>query len=71
MNRTELDFYTKLKAWGNALAESDRIDKLARSGPDGWNQKISDTAPNLDKLRGPMYTALNRFAIQYSKREDL
>ena len=67
-NRIESDFHEKLKAWGEALLESERIDKLARAGEDGWDEEIAEKAPNLDKLRGPMHTALNRYAKQIAKK---
>jgi len=70
------DFEAKLLIWGNALREYDEADAVCRRHPGGWPdrsncrdvRRLDAAGKRLDKLRGPMHTALDRYARYVSKQ---
>ncbi len=64
MTKVYENFELKLMAWGQALRDYDQAHKAMRAS--GWGKRECDRLDaigrRLDKLRGPMHTALDRLA---------
>ena len=66
--KTENVFFTKLREWGDLLLKHEEIKR--REKQEGWTDEIEEEMSklNFDKLRGPLHTALDRFAMEVAKK---
>lgn len=69
MSKVIATFEEKVLAYGKALIEYDEADKACRAHPDGWPIasdpraiRVEAAVAVIDKLRGPMHTALGHYA---------
>ena len=68
--RIQKNYDEKLAAYGAALVELDEADAACRAAEGGWPSRANDkrikrlerASKALDKLRGPMETALGHYA---------